>query len=146
MKLDPPISINLRKHGDSQFVMQMMMLGISVMFWVAAKVTTEPVMQADTYGMWVTSIPAEVWAGSIMLAAFVFLMGVIINGEWRWSPSLRLAGALWHVVTLGLFCIGATGTAHGSPVVLMCAGALGVHLWFSWLNLGDLRRAMRGGK
>ena len=146
MKLDPPVSLGLRHHGDSQFVMQCMMLAIAVMFWIAAKAMSGPVMSADTYGVWVTSLPAEWWAASIMAAAFVFLMGVIINGEWRWSSALRLAGAVWHVVTLGAFCIGAFGTAHGAPVVMMCMGALGVHLWFAWLNLGDLKRAVRGGQ
>jgi hypothetical protein len=146
MKLEPPISINLRKHGDSQFVMQSMMLGIALMFWAAAKATTEPVMSPDTYGAWVTSIPAEIWAGSIMLASFVFLLGVLINGEWRWSPALRLVGAVWHVFTLGAFCFGAFGTANGSPVLMMCVGALGVHLWFSWINLGDLHRAIWSSK
>lgn len=144
MKLDPPVSRGLQRHGDSQFVVQCMMLSIAVMFWIAAKASDDPVMLPDTYGVWVTSIDAELWAASIMAAAFVFLMGILINGEWRWSPALRLAGALWHVLTLGAFCVGAAGTAHGSPVVMMCAGALGVHGWFSWINLADLRRSVRG--
>ena len=146
MRLDPPISYGLRKHGDSQFVFQLMMLGIAMTFWAAAKVMDGPVMDAATYGVWVTSFDAEVWAASIMLASFAFLMGVIINGEWRWSPALRLAGAVWHVLTLGAFCIGAGGTANGSHVVIMCLWACLVHIWFAWVNLGDLRRAVGGGK
>ena len=144
MRLDPPVSLGLHRHGDSQFVVQCMMLAIAVMFWLAAKAMAGPVMAADTYGVWVTSWPAEVWAGSIMAAAFAFLMGIMINGEWRWSPALRLLGAAWHVVTLTAFCVGAAGAAHGNPVVIMCMGALGVHLWFVWLNAADLRRAVGG--
>ena len=144
MGLAPPWSRNLRKHGDSQFVVQWMMLAISVMFWAAAISLDGPVMEADTYGVWVTSFDAELWAGSIMLASFLFLLGIIINGEWRWSTVLRFIGALWHVLTLGAFCIGAWGTAHGNPVVMMMLGALGVHVWFVALNFGDLRRAVGG--
>jgi hypothetical protein len=144
MGLAPPWSQNLRRHGDSQFVFQWMMLAISMMFWAAATMTDAPVMEADTYGVWVTSFRAEVWAASIMLASFVFLLGILINGEWRWSTALRLIGALWHVLTLGAFCAGAWGSAHGNPVVMMCLGALGVHVWFAALNLGDLGRAFGG--
>ena len=144
--LAPPWSQNLRKHGNSQFVFQWMMLAIAIMFWAAARLTETPVMEADTYGEWVTSFRAEIWAGSIMLASFIFLLGIFINGEWRWSTALRFAGALWHVLTLGVFCVGAWGTAHGNPVVMMCLGALGVHAWFLALNIGDLKRAIGGGK
>lgn len=144
MKFQPSISRGLQKHGDSQQVVQLMMLGIAIMFWIAAKLRDTPVMRADTYGVWVTSFDAEVWAASIMVASFVFLMGIIINGEWRWSPALRLAGAVWHVLTLTAFCVGAFGTANGDPVVMMSAGALGVHLWFVAVNAGDLRRAAGG--
>jgi hypothetical protein len=144
MGLAPPWSRNLRRHGDSQYVVQWMMLAIAIMFYAAAVLTDAPVMQADTYGAWVTSFHAEVWAGSIMLASFVFLLGIIINGEWRWSTVLRCIGAVWHVLTLAAFCVGAFGTAHGSPVVMMSMGALGVHVWFAALNLGDLIRAIKG--
>jgi len=142
MAFDPPVSINLRKHGDSQLVVQAMMLGISVLFWIAAKMRSGPVMPSSIYGDWVVSFDAEVWAASIMLAAFVFLAGIIINGEWRWSPALRLGGALWHCITLGAFVAGAATAQYGDPVVMMCTGAGVVHLWFAWLNCGDLRRAI----
>lgn len=145
MKLDPPVSPGLQRHGDSQFVMQCMMLAIAVMFWIAAKAMAAPLMAADTYGAWVTRWPADLWAASIMAASFAFLMGILINGEWRWSSALRLAGAVWHCVTLLAFCMGAAGAPHGNPVVMMCLGALGVHLWFVWLNVGDLRRSTRRG-
>ena len=146
MGLAPPWSKNLRRHGDSQYVVQWMMLAISIMFWIAAVVTSVPVMEADTYGVWVTSFPAEVWAGSIMLASFVYLLGIIINGEWRWSTVLRCIGAVWHVLTLAAFCLEAWGTAHGNPVVMMSTGALGVHVWFAALNMGDLWRAIEAGR
>lgn len=143
---DPPVSINLRKHGDSQLVFELMMLGIATMFWLAAKAKSGPVMPASVYGEWVTSFDAEVWAGSIMLASFVFLAGIIINGEWRWSPVLRFIGSLWQVTTLSAFAIGSFGAQYGDPVVMMSAGACFPHVWFVWLNWGDMMRATQGTK
>ena len=143
---EPPVSINLRKHGDSQLVFELMMLEIATIFWIAAKAKSGPVMPPSIYGEWVTSFDAEMWAGSIMLASFVFLAGIIINGDWRWSPALRFSGALWQVATLSAFCIGSLGAQYGDPVVMMCAGACSVHMWFVWLNLGDMLRAVRGKK
>lgn len=143
MKLDPPTSKNLRRHGDSQLVFQLMMLGIAVLFWAAAKATDHPVMPSMIYGDWVTSIDAELWASSIMLASFVYLLGIMINGEWRYSPVLRLIGAAWHVVTLTAFITGAMGSQYGDPVVMMCIGAGGVHIWFVGLNIDDVRRSRR---
>jgi hypothetical protein len=138
-RLAPYLSPNLRRHHDSQFVVQCMMLGISVAFWIAAKASHDPVMDARTYGEWVVGIDAEIWAASIMLASFVFLMGIVINGEWRHSPIMRFIGAAWHVLTLGAFCVGSFGAPFGDPILIMSGGAFCVHLWFAWINWKDLR-------
>ncbi len=141
----PPASLNLRKHGDSQSVTQWWLLAMSVGSYVAAKMNDGPVMPHEVYGEWATSFPAENWAVWLMLASFVYLIGIILNGSWRWSPLLRLIGAAWHMLTLGLFCISAM-TAQFGDLFSLATGILTVlHGWFCWLNIMDLRRAVRNG-
>ena len=142
----PPASKNLRLHGDSQTVYQKMMLGMALAFWVAAKIMEGPVMNPALYGEFVTQYPAEYWAASLMLASAVYLAGIIINGNWRWSPALRLTGALWHCVTLAMFSYGGMSAADGQPMMIWGGCALGVHAWFALLNIGDLWRAVRYGR
>lgn len=102
-------------------------------------------MPAEVYGEWVTSFKAETWAISLMLASFVYLLGIIINGSWKWSPALRLTGAGWHTITLGLFTVGSSAAPYGDPFALATAIFACVHAWFCWLNIMDLRRAVRNG-
>lgn len=133
------VSPNLRRHGDSQEVLQWAFLVLAFGFWAAAKAQDDPIMPAAVYGEWVVSIDAEIWAGSIMLAAGLFLLGIIINGRWKWSPALRLAGATWHVVTLGVFSISAASAQYGDFMTLAAGVFCGVHAWFAALNICDLR-------
>ena len=137
------VSPNLRRHGDSQEVLQWAFLVLAFGFWAAAKAKESPIMPSEVYGAWVVSIDAEIWAGSIMLAASLFLMGIIINGRWRWSPLLRLCGALWHVGTLGIFAISAAGSEYGDFMTLAAGVFCGVHAWFFALNLADFRWALK---
>lgn len=143
--LSPPSSYNLRKHGDSQTVMQEAFLLLAILFFVAAKLKDTPVMPAAVYGEWVVSIDAEAWAVSIMLASVVYIVGIVVNGNWRWSPALRLIGAVWHVFTLGAFTIGCSPAAYGDSFALGCAVFGLVHLRFAWWNMCDLWRAIKAG-
>lgn len=139
----PPASLNLRRHGDSQSKTQIAFLVIAIGFWIGAKLKDSPVMPAAVYGEWVVSFPAEWWAASIMLASAIYLSGILINGAWRWSPLLRLSGALWHIVTLTAFVIGASSAEYGDFLTISCGVFAVKHGWFAWLNAGDLCRAVR---
>lgn len=123
-------------------VVQLAFLGMAFAFWIAAKASLDPVMPAEVYGEWVVSFPAENWAASIMVASTVYLLGIMINGEWRGSPFLRLVGACWHIVTLTSFCIGSFGAKYGDFFALGTGVFALVHIWFAVLNLGDLARAV----
>jgi hypothetical protein len=101
-----------------------------------------PVMPAEVYGVWVTSFPAESWATSLMLASAVYLAGIMINGTWKWSPLLRLTGAAWHTITLGMFSVGSAQAQFGDLFSLATAIFAAIHAWFCWLNIMDLRRAV----
>jgi hypothetical protein len=141
----PPSSHNLRKHGDSQQVVQEAFLLLAVLFFVAAKLKDGPVMPEAIYGEWVVSIDAEAWAVSIMLASVVYLVGIIINGNWRWSPAFRLIGATWHVFTLGAFTVGSGAALYGDSFALGCFVFALVHLRFAYWNMCDLWRAIKAG-
>lgn len=138
----PPASLNLRRHGDSQTVFQWAFLVMAVGSYIAAKMKDTPVMPAEVYGEWVTSFPAESWATSLMLASAVYLAGIMINGTWKWSPALRLTGAAWHTITLGMFSIGSAEAQFGDLFSLATAIFAAIHAWFCWLNIMDLRRAV----
>lgn len=138
-----PWSLNLRKHGDSQTLLQQAFLIMGIAFWVVAKRSDEPVMSAQAYGEFICSVPAEWWAASVMLASAVYLAGIIINGTWRGSAYLRLAGATWHVITLSLFAWGGWTAPDGLHLVIWCGVALYLHVRFLLWNIGDCARAMR---
>lgn len=143
MKLESPASRNLRCHGDSQLVLQIAFLCMGFAFWGVAAFLDDPVMDATVYGKFIGSYPAEWWAGSVILASFIYLAGIIINGNWRWSALLRLVGATWHVVTLSAFAHGGWAAPQGMHLLIWCGTALGIHGVFLWWNLGDFARAVR---
>lgn len=135
----PPVSPNLKRHGDSQQVVQFAFLAIAILFWIAAVLSDGDVMRAETYGEWVVQFPAEYWAGSLVAASTLYLLGVIINGNWPvGSPVLRLIGAGWHTVTLSAFAIGAFTAANGYFVMISSGVFAIVHAWFAALNVCDL--------
>jgi hypothetical protein len=100
--------------------------------------------QNPVYGEWVTAYPAEWWALLIFAASTVYLFGIVINGHWRWSPVLRVAGAAAHVTTMAAFVRGASGAVYGDFFVLICFVMGVVHAVFLAWNIFDLARAIRG--
>ena len=134
----PRASRNLRKHGDSQEVQQWTLLALSLAFWLRAALSDHEVMSVSAYGEWVTAFHAEWWAGSIMLASGLYLLGIYINGNWRWSPLLRLIGASWHIATMGIFVYGAASSPDGDFIVLTSGTFCGLHIVFASWNFTDL--------
>jgi hypothetical protein len=116
MKLAPPVAPMLRRYRSLQLGWCLPFLAISSLFWAGAHFSDEPMMPAEVYGEWVVSSPAEWWALSIMAGCASWLVGILINGDWRWSPFLRLIGTTWQVCTLGAFAIGSIGTQFGEIV------------------------------
>lgn len=139
-------SPGLIKHGDSQEVVQLAFFVMAALFDVFARAVNDQIMPAEVYGKFATSIPAEYWSGSIMLASVVYLYGIKINGRWRWSPALRLLGAAWHTMTLFAFAASAVTAQYGDFFTLSCVVFGCVHLWFVWLNTCDLVLAVGYGK
>lgn len=76
--------------------------------------------------IWATSLTGEplAWAGMhngeavvlgqiVGLAALVHAAGVKINGRWKWSPSLRLAGMAVHSLIFGWLALVGVGQTAG---------------------------------
>lgn len=137
----PPWSKNLRKHGDSQLVMQLCTFALSVLFYLSAVTQEGAIMPAEVYGEWVTRYPAEWWALLIMGASTVYLVGIVINGHWRWSPLFRTVGAGVHVTVMAAFVRGAFGATYGDFFVLICLVMGAAHAVFLAWNITDLARA-----
>jgi hypothetical protein len=138
----PRASKNLRKHGDSQEVQQWALFALSLAFWLWAVLSDRQVMSAQVYGEWVTQVHAEIWAASIMVASVLYLLGIYINGNWRWSPILRVVGASWHIITMGLFVAGAAYSSDGHFIVLTSGTFCGLHVVFLSWNISDLYGAL----
>ena len=77
--------------------------------------------------------------GQIMsMAAFVHALGVRINGEWRWSPSLRLAGMSAHTLMFAFLAVRGVGTT-GAYTYTWITGLL---LMGALSALKDTKRAL----
>lgn len=139
-------STNLRRYGQYQLGLSFLLGVAGAIYCAAAALKSGPIMDPAIYGDLVTSVPAEAWSWPITLASCVYLLGIWINGNWRWSPFLRLAGALVHAVSLTLFAIMAYRLPTVDPFVVTAALCGAANIWFFALNLGDAVRAIRGVK
>ena len=106
--------------------------GYGVHIW-AASLYSEPLRWADLHNG-----QALIFGQVMSMAAFVHALGVRINGEWRWSPALRLLGMSFHTLMFAFLAIkgfGATGFYTYSWVTaLLFMGALSA--------LRDTKRAL----
>lgn len=107
--------------------------GFGVHIW-AASLYSEPLRWADLHNG-----QALIFGQVMSMAAFVHALGVRINGEWRWSPALRLVGMAFHTLMFAFLAIKgfwATGFYTYSWVTaLLFMGALSA--------LRDTKRALR---
>lgn len=141
-------SKNLRRFGRDQLVVQCMLAAVGFWFCVAAAVKDTDVMNPEVYGHMITSVKAEVWSWPILVVSLLYILGILINGNWRWSPVLRLFGSVFHVFTLGLFAalslLATSASVYTEPFPATAAIACGINVWFMFLNIGDTYRAIKG--
>lgn len=136
-------SKNLKKWGSEQQFMQVLMFCMALVYCIAAALLDGPIMQPSVYGDMVTSVNAEWWSWPILIASMVYLLGIWINGNWLWSPALRLIGALFHMGTLTLFALMAYGVQPLNPFVVVTCILSVAHFGAVLLNAGDLYRAFQ---
>lgn len=148
--MDNSPSKNLRKYGDHQLTVQVILAAIGFWFCIAAAIKTADVMNPAIYGPIITSVKAGYWAWPIFVTSLIYILGILINGNWRWSPVLRLFGSIFHVITLGAFATfsltAMSASNYTEPFPAAAAVTCGFNIWFVCLNLGDTLRAIRGVK
>lgn len=96
-------------------------------------------------------IEFHVWAEMFFFAGVVYLLGIRINGRWRWSPALRMAAicqlAIMHLflgISSGIQML-ETPTFPVSAVALYSVVVLFTdYVVFFRSNLEDLRRRRDG--
>ena len=72
---------------------------------------------------------------AVSLAALVHALGVRINGKWRWSPALRLAGMACHAALFMWLAVQGAGLSAGytygwiSGLLVYGAYSAGVDTW-----------------
>jgi len=130
------------KWKQVQTAYQLHLWWAALVFWLAAGAGLNA-MAPDAYGDIATAIPVKSWAGAIMSASTVYLLGIFINGRWRWSSFLRMFGAAFHVASFTLFTVSAYTAPGGILIIAFGSGFLLANAWFFWLNLIDLIGAVR---
>lgn len=134
-------SLNLHKYKGFQITIELIVLGVSFIACIAAAMVDGYIVSPDVYGSTITDVKAEVWTWPLFISSIIYIFGIYINGNWRWSPILRLTGSIvqsvefliigllaWSIETSGCFCMA------------------GFCLWFIWLNIGDTYRAVIRGR
>ena len=141
-QLFPGASLNLNRYRDYQRRIAVYFLLCGLGFLIAGLTMDAEVMPAEIYGSAIARYPAEWWSASVVLACGAFLLGVRINGAWRWSPALRSSGAALHCAILCTLIVTSWGSI-GGPVILMFGGT-SLLIWTQLLlwSAADLIRAM----
>lgn len=97
---------NIYKYGEYQFCMALLSLYSSLMF-----------------------LHINQWAWLVLAASTALVAGVKINGRWRYSPHVRLAGSFANALTIGILSM-------RYPVL---SGVAIFYGWFVFLNVSDVK-------
>jgi hypothetical protein len=102
-------------------------------------------MAPDQYGQLATSYEIEAMAAVQFSAGMMVCIGLLINGRWRWSPALRLVGAIVTGALCGALGAGSYAAPDGWPFTVYLVGFAVFAAVVSWWNLVDLRAAILWG-
>ena len=122
-------SKNLKKFGQQQMSVQIVIFLVAVIYCLAAAIFTTPVMDGSVYGNSVTSVPAEYWSWPLLVATMIYMT----------------YGSISNTIIPFLFCYLASGVSSLNPFVVATAVVGSFNLWFVTLNIGDLYRAVKRG-
>ena len=139
-------SKNLRRYWQSQLWAQSFMLVVSFVFCIIAAITSDYVVSPDTYGGLITGVKAEVWTYPFLVSSIIYIFGIFINGNWRWSPFLRLTGSFIQLVGLFLFGVLSFISSPIDIFTVLCFPFVLFLFWCTCLNIGDAKRAVLRGR
>lgn len=106
----------MRDRSD-QWSFALRMLTCGFLFFIASSVWPEA-MPEDVYGSMAYDIDAETWSLGFMAASGLLIYGVLINGRWRWSPVLRIAGLSMLLAMFVYLVVSALHAPYGSVIVI----------------------------
>jgi len=132
------------RHKGAQVTFSGMALFYGFAFFAAA-ISGWDAMFPSQFGDTAVKAEVEAWAGAQLGASVILAMGLMINGRWRWSPALRLAGATVISALCWGLAVSAFTAPEGWPVAVYCAGFGGLGAIVAWWNLVDLRAAIFWG-
>ena len=144
MIFDDSPSRNLRKYLWGHMIIMFIMTSQAFQFSLGAALMDSPVMSVADYGPWVTGVKAELWSWPLLIASLSYILFMLINGNWRWSPAARMFFATFHVATLTLFAYLSWYVDPIDPFVSGCITLAVCNGWLVVLNAGDLKRAIKG--
>lgn len=127
---------------SAQWAFALMAFYFGVMFLMASWVLGMSAVAPTDYGDLATSFEIKAMAGVQMAGAMAVLMGLLINGHWRWSALLRLSGCSVIVALCLMLAASSFMAENGWPVGIYCTGFAGFGLAVAWWNLVDFRAAV----
>jgi hypothetical protein len=131
-------SKNLKAHGDSQEVIAIATGTAGTLLWSTSIWVETPMIPPEVYGHLVTSINASVWAAWLFWWSAMLLIGIGLNGRWRWSPLLRLAGSFGNFLAFSFFSLSVYPHSHVETILIIMGVYGAVFGWFTLLNALDL--------
>lgn len=138
------VSFKLSRHKSAQIAFSALALFYGFAFFGAA-IAGWNAMIPDQFGALAVSGEVEAWAGLQLCASVLLALGLTINGRWRWSPALRMAGAGFITLICGLLAYSASTASEGVSFFVYCSGFCAFGAVVTWWNLVDLRSAMLWG-
>ena len=133
-----------RRNAQMEFAIQI--FASAWMFWLGLLVFPEA-LGAHVYGEMAQSIQAEAWASGFMGASLLLIYGVHINGRWRWSPFLRIAGLILLALLFAALALSSFSAPAG---VVIWAFTIPCFLFpclrFLRLNVMDARARWRNAR
>ena len=133
-------------HGrDEQLRFGLQVFASAWLFWGGLLIFPDA-LGAQVYGGMAQAVQAEAWAAAFMGASLMMVYGVTINGRWRWSPFLRIAGLVLLSVLFAALALSSLSAPAG---VVIWAFTIPCFLFpclrFLRLNLMDARTRWRNG-
>ena len=102
-------------------------------------------MYTQQFGELAVSGEVEAWAGMQLCGALFMAFGLLINGRWRWSPALRLAGSVIVAALTSVLAYSGSTASEGAAFMVYCSGFSGLGWFVSFCALVDFRAALMWG-
>jgi len=109
----------MRPMGDrrDQWWFVWKMFGSGLLFYLATTLWVD-VMPPEVYGVMAHNIQSSIWSLGFMSSAGMVIYGISINGRWRWSPILRIAGYIMLLMMFSFLAVSSLFSQYGAVVLI----------------------------